>query len=372
MQKKLFLIGNGFDIAHNLKTRYLDLLYFIYLHDEETFLKFNKLLIRNFYELNGYLSDDEYYYNRPPNDVDKRKNELNIKDVQNTKEFKCLSKNFYDYEALDLYILWESLEEHMHYVLLDREVSEITIERDELRKVLNAEDYGEVIEDDIDQIGRPAQEYYDDLVFNLANEFEGNLIGWVESVDDEIVQLSNNLDFDGDDSGPDSIKLLEESFFGKDNYIVNFNYSRTIEELYSQDCLHIHGHGYGFDNDPIMGHTKNLSTFCYDKKELILVEKFYKDFDKILATNADYFKKFENVNEIIVLGMGYTDTDYFYFEKIKDIVPNAKWCMYYYLKEDHENAYKYVKKLKIANDQVTYISLKEKSPFTRTVHFYKD
>lgn len=48
MGKRLFLIGNGFDLAHKLPTRYLDLLKWLYKNDNDTFMKLNKLLLRNF------------------------------------------------------------------------------------------------------------------------------------------------------------------------------------------------------------------------------------------------------------------------------------------------------------------------------------
>ena len=43
MGKRLFLIGNGFDLAHKLPTRYLDLLKWLYKNDNDTFMKLNKL-----------------------------------------------------------------------------------------------------------------------------------------------------------------------------------------------------------------------------------------------------------------------------------------------------------------------------------------
>ena len=48
MGKRLFLIGNGFDLAHKLPTRYLDSLKWLYKNDNDTFMKLNKLLLRNF------------------------------------------------------------------------------------------------------------------------------------------------------------------------------------------------------------------------------------------------------------------------------------------------------------------------------------
>ena len=48
MGKRLFLIGNGFDLAHKLPTRYLDLLKWLYENDKSTFNNLNKLLLGNY------------------------------------------------------------------------------------------------------------------------------------------------------------------------------------------------------------------------------------------------------------------------------------------------------------------------------------
>lgn len=290
MSKKLFLIGNGFDIAHGLKTRYLDLLNFIYENDIETFEKFNSLLIRNFYDQNGYNAD--WIWEKPSSDVEKRIKSLDFECIKSTDEYKCLDCVF-DNEALDLYVLWESLEEHMHYSLLDKEIEDIGIERDTIREIFEEEDYGPITEDDIDQIDRPAQNYFDSLVSKLAENFKSNLISWIKSINDDISELSNNLDFYGNEMGKDYINLLEEDFFGKDNYIINFNYSRTVEELYSQKVLHIHGEEGNENNLPVMGHAKRREKFNYSEKELILVQKFYKNFEKIIEKMLSSFQNWK-------------------------------------------------------------------------------
>lgn len=53
MGKRLFLIGNGFDLAHKLPTRYLDLLKWLYENDKSTFNNLNKLLLGNYDKKKG-------------------------------------------------------------------------------------------------------------------------------------------------------------------------------------------------------------------------------------------------------------------------------------------------------------------------------
>lgn len=61
MGKRLFLIGNGFDLAHKLPTRYLDLLKWLYENDKSTFNNLNKLLLGN-YDKKGTADDIRNLY----------------------------------------------------------------------------------------------------------------------------------------------------------------------------------------------------------------------------------------------------------------------------------------------------------------------
>ncbi|MEG0794826.1 MAG: AbiH family protein [Bacilli bacterium] len=377
MIKKLFLIGNGFDLAHGFKTRYLDFMSWFYENDKKTFVSFNKLLLRNFLSENGYLYEDDWRYTRPINKIDIRINNMDTSLVKATIEYKLLEKCF-EYELLEgyygcefelyLYALWESLEENMHYVFLDKEVEEAEIEKKCLLEILREEEYGEVIEEDLEYLHRPAQEYLNRLT-NLADEFESNLLQWVEDVNETICLVENKIYFYENDSEYEKVNLLEDEFFGENNYIINFNYSKTIELLYDRKVCHIHGQD-SINNLPIMGHTKDITTmYRYDDKEIILVEKFYKNLDSIIQSNHTFFEMLKDSNEIVVLGLGYNETDYPYFEKINSLIPTAKWNLYYYSDFDLQHAKEYVDNLKINNGNVSYISLKTDTPFTKIVGY---
>ena len=55
------------------------------------------------------------------------------------------------------------------------------------------------------------------------------------------------------------------------------------------------------------------------------------------------FNKFINVNEIIVLGLVYTDLDYPYFEEISKLAISANWHFYYFSEKDEINTKNYIK-----------------------------
>ena len=377
MERNLFLIGNGFDIAHGLKTRYLDLLLWLYENDNETLKKFNKLLLRNFMRRNGYEYEDGCRYKSAINNVDLRIRNIDISSVECTKEYGVLKEscNYPDSnEPLILYALWESLEEYMYYFFLDEEVAEVQMERECLREVLESEEYGPVIESDIDIFDRPAQDLYDNLTY-LAEQFKSDLLEWVYDVNSTISSLEDGIFYyedENDGFGSKTIDLLPDNFFGEDDLVINFNYSSTVERLYSKKVLHIHGEDCP-NNPPIMGHTKDVSEmYVYDERELVLVEEFYKDFDSILESHDDFFELIDQnkIKKVIVLGLGYNYTDYPYFDKISSLVLDAEWILYYFSEEDLDKAKNYAYRLKL--QKIKYISIKENTPYTNMRRYQLD
>ena len=161
MGKRLFLIGNGFDLAHKLPTRYLDLLKWLYKNDNDTFMNLNKLLLRNFLKQNGYFYEDVYWYERPKNEIDIKIDELyleenkeKLKNIEKSTEYNILNDVFDN--PLILYFIWSSLEDYLYLVFLDEESESIDMERESIRQILEDEEYGQVTEDDINyvEIGR--------------------------------------------------------------------------------------------------------------------------------------------------------------------------------------------------------------------------
>ncbi|MDB7951539.1 AbiH family protein [Faecalitalea cylindroides] len=360
--KKLFLIGNGFDLAHGLNTRYLDFMNWMYEHDHQTFLTFNKFLLKNFLMKNGYMWEDDWRYTRPLNSVDEAISKMNVSKIERTVEYSRLYE--VSGETLILYTIWESLENYLWYLFLDEEVLDIDTERILFLELLKQEDYGEVIESDLDALYKPAVEKYRYLL-SLSEKFEIDLLSWVEHINSTIF---DPIDYESP-SGKDTMKLLPDDFFGGDDYIINFNYSDTIEIIYSKQPLHIHGQS-DLRNPPRMGHTKNIeSLHYYDERQIKLIQKFYKGLEKAIQSCESYLIDCENIQEIVILGLGYSETDFPYFEYIKDKIPNVNWILYYYSEEDYVNSKKYVANLKLDIDKVEYISIKEKSPYTKVVRY---
>ena len=176
MGKKLFLIGNGFDLAHELPTRYLDLLKWLYENDEATFNNLNKLLLRNYDK-----KRDSRRYKESLSKIEDSIQGID-EDTEKEKGFKIL-KSFEDPYAL--YAIWQSLEDYLYLVFLDEEIENAFLERESIRQTLEDEEYGQVTEEDIDVIYRPEQEHLDKLT-KLAENFKYDLEHWVDIVNDKI------------------------------------------------------------------------------------------------------------------------------------------------------------------------------------------
>ena len=88
-------------------------------------------------------------------------------------------------------------------------------------EILKEEDYGEVIESDLDSFYKPALERYRYLL-SLSKKFEINLFDWVEYIDSTFFDL---LDYEND-RGKEVIRILPEGYFGNNDYIIN----KIIEE----------------------------------------------------------------------------------------------------------------------------------------------
>ena len=360
MGKRLFLIGNGFDLAHKLPTRYLDLLKWLYENDKSTFNNLNKLLLGNYDK-----KRDSRRYKESLSKIEDSIQGID-EDTEKEKGFKIL-KSFEDPYAL--YAIWQSLEDYLYLVFLDEEIENAFLERESIRQTLEDEEYGQVTEEDIDVIYRPEQEHLDKLT-KLAENFKYDLEHWVDTVNDKIPWIYDIME-NKNEHEKKKLALLPDNYFTEDDYIINFNYSNTIEKLYLMDnVFHIHGKD-DYYNPPIMGHTDSISQMgIYDERTLVLVDDFYKDFNSIIESNNDYFSKINNVGEIVVLGMGYTETDEIYFKKINKMLPTVKWKLYYYSDEDLRKAKGYVDDIGI--ESYDYISLKEDSPYTNIVRYDLD
>lgn len=131
---------------------------------------------------------------------------------------------------------------------------------------------------------------------------------------------------------------------------MNFNYTNTVENLYKFNNVN-HIHGTLNDEDIILGHSHiNQSTteqfLGADDTIIALEQSLYKDTNKIICNNIDFFGNLHDVEEVYTYGFSFSDVDMPYIaEIINNISSNATWFLH---SSPYEIEHKehYVQKLK--------------------------
>lgn len=153
----------------------------------------------------------------------------------------------------------------------------------------------------------------------------------------------------------ESKKSLKELFSGTEILFFSFNYTKTLEKIYGiKDVTHIHncvgqklvfGHGEDDaryeerDKDSMLG-----SSFLDD-----MVMSFRKDTDFPIIRCKKFFKKLNcNIDKVYSYGFSYGKVDGIYIKRvINSILPNAGWYFTEFETKDSETLR--IKKIKLRN-----------------------
>ena len=392
MKKKIVIIGNGFDIGHELPTKYLDLMFYIYDNDI-TFLKnLNEILFQSFEKISGILYDDEPYVNREETELEKqvcKKDPKYNKDGTENRYYAALRNSCYlgdcgEFKCKILWYIWNNLEKYLYLVFLENEVDAKEMEYNGIKETIEAEEIGQVCQMDIEQIDRPANDHLNKMM-HLKTNFDVFINKWIYDIDCSIKFFSDNICNEKPKfSKYKEYKIFSKDYFSENDLIINFNYSKTIEYLYGiNNVCHIHGES-SCSNKPIMGHTNDSikSSYVYEVEHCIdgiyyteecaddayyLVKEFYKDYNSILTDNDCILQKCVNYDSISIIGMSYSETDFPYLKTIKEkLTKDEIWTLYYYSDEDKSNAKKYQKCLGL--DDSNSCILNVENLFTNTVY----
>lgn len=283
-QEKIYIIGNGFDLHHSLKTKYSDFKEFL----EEK----NKVLVQ---KIDSVFSEKGY-------------------------------KN-------DEVKLWSTLEEML--------ISLSYIDDDEI-----FQESFDNSEDDMDRAS-----YWHDPKFNADKIAEDLLIP---------LEMKKHFDEWIETINIESIKKDYKLSLSKKSYYLCFNYTDTLQRKYNipeSQVLHIHGKK---GQDYILGHngaeelpfkgnlwypyenedgelTSDEDIRTVEVKESIndtyssLFRQYYKNSIKLIDEYKEWFKKFQFVNKVIIMGLSFGQEDMIYFKKIVELVPSTcKFIIYYY------------------------------------------
>lgn len=294
----LYVIGNGFDGAHKLKTSYWHFREYLKKYAEEFYMNLEK----NY----GYfqIDVDDYHIGKNLNEVLKKRD-------------NCVYESF-----------WKTIEEELGKVnetaMLD--FSQSIVSNFDLESGLVG------IKDTLD--------YYWRGQYSFIKQLQEYVFKWAKQI---------RLD--------KCIPICEELINNNEDVFLTFNYTNTLEKVYNiptANVLHIHGGlpPYCYTK-PILGHGNYEAIKRCEK----LVEEAEKEFDeasisiynaianfykdtlkdtrKLLNANSGFFEKLVNIHTVKVIGHSLGEVDFPYFERIIQCVDNnTKWYVYFH--EDHD------------------------------------
>ena len=170
--------------------------------------------------------------------------------------------------------------------------------------------------------------------YSLGNQFFNNGL-----IDTQLPDIIDEAFTNWVRSIPMPAKTKYENL-GKDSLYLTFNYTDTLERLYSipeQQVLHIHGRASKGER-LIVGHDRTIGPADYwdetlDVREnnermqrLMDMNALCKPFSDIIQRNASFFRKLNTIEDIYVIGHSCCAIDYPYFIKVKASVPKGvKW-----------------------------------------------
>lgn len=288
----LYLFGNGFDIAHGIKTPYSSFRNYLADHHEDFLTRFEKE-----YHIQP-LDDTEPWYSE---------------DAQRAWDERVY-KN-----------LWKSFEEEIGNPDVDGMY--------DFAVSLTAGMPTDGVIDTLDEYWR--NEY------SFSSDLQKYVLEW----------LINTVDTSKCKCKKRSLFKANSDYFINFNYTDTLERVYGISNV-----LHIHGSVPTCSQiPPIMGHgnkyliDKNrakatkyfedgIEWACSIHNAIAnFVESLYKDTDLIISRNKQFFSNLSVVDQIVTLGLSFGDVDVPYLERIlSEIKPHTKWFVYYYSPEDKQ------------------------------------
>jgi hypothetical protein len=300
---KLFILGNGFDIAHQIPCKYS---------------QFCEYLNENHPEILQVM--EKFYYVESDSDL------------------------WSDFET--------SLEKDIDY--------------DSLREIIGENVPNFASDDFRDGDWYTAETYVKDECKVLLENIRSGFHAWINSLAINTVQTNYNLNpedfyitFNYTEvlervyHVPDSQilhihnKVGEELIFGHGKDSADFDVQKA---LYGRENAFVYEDEDGITNSDEIGHEKfaeNAVSAFYDKMR--------KPTENVLKNTASFFDRLAAIDEIIVLGHSYNEIDFPYFQKIaQSVSPRTKWLLYYFSEQDLSSAENIMSKVEVRNDLVEF------------------
>ncbi|MDR1606386.1 MAG: bacteriophage abortive infection AbiH family protein [Streptococcaceae bacterium] len=289
----LWIIGNGFDIAHGLKTGYYDFAEFLYnrfIGKESDYSDFKKDILENLEQRN-----------------------LNTFDLQTTGKDGCgvsdsdsalfILKIIQDHSTDDSWNDFENSLGCLRYSeFSDNDIPEF-IDKDEDKDPWKSS-----------RTNEDASEKWIEVFKNVKRYFAE----WASQISlDEIYEK----------------KVIRDKFDESENLFLSFNYTKTLEEIYSIDeVIHIHGtidkkdsiifgHGRVLSEDE--SENENLIGAEYNLSEIVRITRKELQLKRLNELNLD------DITNVYVFGFSFGDVDMPYIEKLASHqnIKEARWSI---------------------------------------------
>lgn len=284
----LYIIGNGFDLAHEIPTCYRDF--------------FNWLSCSNFDGAKDFINSIHGL----------------TKDVD----------------------LWRNFEEALGKIDLPQYIDTLL---EEYAETQNPEDWT-----------AQSDSVFAGIKYNIEEQYKELLVAFS--------QWARSIETDGYDKFYEDLNSAE-------NYFFTFNYTNTLEQVYSipkNRILHIHGDAKDENNAIIVGHNHDyqidrddvltileakLPADSGESGDLLLnsLNISFKQTKKNISAHIGYFNYLATlgIEKIIVLGHSYGNVDMPYFAKIKEVCPKAQWKCSCHTENDKQAAEILIKQLSL-------------------------
>lgn len=283
---KLFVIGNGFDLAHGLKTKYEDFREYLEEYGEK-FL----------YDLEGM-----YGFCRESNR-------------------ECIKK-----------CLWEKFEKNLSYIN-DAEIIDFATG---IEMLLEGGDIG--IEDTLNA-------YWEEQ-YGFIKNLNCYIKSWIEKIDLNINRKSKIISEELNDLFLTfNYTLVLENVYGIDNNSI-LHIHGSVDGKH--DYEPVIGHGEYSKIYEMKQRAYDASEKFLEKETSIYnaiasyYERTLKDVQHFIKINNNFFIRLEDITEIFIVGHSLGEVDMPYFQKIKDNVNDGiKWNVTYYEESDidkHKNS----------------------------------
>lgn len=161
----------------------------------------------------------------------------------------------------------------------------------------------------------------------------------------------------------------------QDSLFLNFNYTKTLEEIYHirrNQIWYIHGVAEGDFANLVVGHnlserevwkkfSSNNELEDEARKEIMeLVTGWRKPTEQIIARNENFFQSLDGVKEVMALGHSMASVDMPYFQEVKDNTsPDTTWGISVFDERDYQRKTEAVEELELRKDNVRFFHLED-------------